>query len=569
MRSPNTLSRFWFLYGGILLVAVISVWRLFSLQIVHGEEYRIAAERQYVRPAGGVFDRGAIYLSKRDGTLVSAATTARGGAVIVNNTKLADRDAAYRTLATIVPLDRSEFDKKTADANDTYIELLRKVSEEDAATIRKAELSGITIEEDRWRVYPGGKLAAHTIGFMGYDGNTLTGRYGLERYYNDVLARRGDTQINFFAEMFGELASVVFERKPREGDIVTTIEPTVQTAVEDSLEKIWDTWRPQEAGAIVMDPKTGAIYAMASLPRFDLNNFRNETDAGVFSNPLVENVYEMGSTVKPLVMAAGLDAGVVTAKTTFDDKGVVVVDSAHIRNFDGKARGVVPMQEVLNQSLNTGMAFVTQRLGNDRTREYLLKYGIGQETGIDLPGEVHGIVDNLESPRDVEYVTASFGQGIAMTPIEITRALASLGNGGLLVNPHVVKEIKYTIGPKTTIVPNPPKRILKQETSEEITRMLVTVVDDALAHGTVKLPNHSIAAKTGTAQIARPDGRGYYEDRYLHSFFGYFPAYDPQFIVFYYQVYPKGAKYASETLTKPFMDTAKFLLNYYQVPPDR
>ena len=156
-----------------------------------------------------------------------------------------------------------------------------------------------------------------------------------------------------------------------------------------------------------------------------------------------------------------------------------------------------------------------------------------------------------------------------MTPIETTRALATIGNGGVLITPHVVDSITSRIGLSKKIVYNKGKQILKPETSEMVTRMLVRVVDEALVGGTAKLPRYSIAAKTGTAQRAKANGRGYYEDRYLHSFFGYFPAYDPQFLVFLYTVNPKGVKYASQTLTVPFMDTAKFLLNYYEIPPDR
>lgn len=179
------------------------------------------------------------------------------------------------------------------------------------------------------------------------------------------------------------------------------------------------------------------------------------------------------------------------------------------------------------------------------------------------------MVNNLNAPRDVEYATASFGQGIALTPVETIRALATLANGGKLVTPHLAEKIEYDDGTIEEIAHPEPKQVLKPETSEEISRMLSIVVDDALRGGTVALPNHSIGAKTGTAQMADSEGGGYYEDRYLHSFFGYFPAYEPRFIVFMYTVEPQGVRYASETLTDPFMEIARFLINYYSIPPDR
>ena len=227
------------------------------------------------------------------------------------------------------------------------------------------------------------------------------------------------------------------------------------------------------------------------------------------------------------------------------------------------------MQETLNQSLNTGMAHIVQKMGKEKFRNYFLNYKLGSETGIDLPNEAFGLVDNLNSPRDVEYATASFGQGIAMTPIAAARALAVLGNGGYLVTPHLVSRIDYDDGTSREMLYPKGDQVITKETSEEISRMLTAVVDDALAHGKYKMPHHTIGAKTGTAQIADPENGGYYEDKYLHSFFGYFPAYDPQFLIFLYTVEPKEVRYASETLTDPFMELAKFLINYYNIPPDR
>jgi cell division protein FtsI/penicillin-binding protein 2 len=207
-------------------------------------------------------------------------------------------------------------------------------------------------------------------------------------------------------------------------------------------------------------------------------------------------------------------------------------------------------------------------MGTSKFRDYFLGLQIGNKTGIDLPGETEGLVSNLHSPRKIEYATASYGQGIATTPIGTIRALASLASGGKVVTPHLARSIVYENGEVETIDPPEPKQVFSSETTETVSRMLVTVVDEALAGGNVALPHYTVAAKTGTAQMADPNG-GYYDDRYFHSFFGYFPAYDPRFIVLLYTVEPKGVRYASETLTDPFMDITSFLLNYYQVPPDR
>jgi cell division protein FtsI/penicillin-binding protein 2 len=268
-------------------------------------------------------------------------------------------------------------------------------------------------------------------------------------------------------------------------------------------------------------------------------------------------------------VAAGLDSGVITRDSTYYDAGSITLNTFTIRNYDGKGRGTVPMQEVLNQSLNTGVAYIADKMGREKFRDYFYNFKLGSESGIDKPSEIHGKIDNLKLARDVYYATASFGQGIALTPIATTRALAVLGNGGYLVTPHLVSRIEYEDGTSRDIRYPDGAQVISAKTSEEISRMLTTVVDDALGQGKYSMPHHTIGAKTGTAQIADPNGGGYYEDKYLHSFFGYFPAFNPQFIVFMYTVEPKGVRYASETLTLPFMEIAKFLINYYDVPPDR
>jgi cell division protein FtsI/penicillin-binding protein 2 len=445
--------------------------------------------------------------------------------------------------------------------------------EDDAAdAIDALKLPGVKLYRNQWRYYPGKSLAARTVGFIGYgdDGQTLVGKYGLERYYDTTLSRDSEhLSVNFFAEIFGNLRTLFFDADAVEqGDIVTTIEPTVARTLDRVLDAAEEKWQSKLTGGIIINPQTGEVIALNVVPSFDLND---RTGVGIeqFRNPLVEDVYEMGSIIKPLTMAAGLDAGVVTPHSTYYDAGSIELNTFTIRNYDGRGRGTTDMQQVLSQSLNTGVAYVTKLLGHDRFRDYFYNLKLGSETGIDLPGEAHGLVRNLESPREVEYATASFGQGIAITPIETVRALSTLANGGTLITPHLVKSIEYTDG---TVHPvNYPEgdRVFKQETSEDITRMLIRVVDEALKGGKAKNEYYTVAAKTGTAQIANPQTGKYYDDRYLHSFFGYFPAYDPQFLIFLYTVEPKGAQYASETLTDSFLELVQFLINYYALPPDR
>lgn len=539
------------------------------LQIVHQSDFADKADRQYVRPAQYTFNRGTIYLQAKDGSLVSGATVKTGYIIVINPKLLVDAEDTYQKISNIITVDRDDFMMRAGKKNDTYEEIAKKVEESKGKAIEALKIKGVNIYEDRWRLYPGGELAAHVLGFVGFKGDELAGRYGLERSYEDVLRRNADSvYVNFFAELFSNIKNIAKDQ-PLEGDIVTTLEPTVQSFLERKVKETNGKWGSDTTGGIIIDPKTGEIYAMALHPTFDPNSFQSEKTSDVFSNFMVEDVREMGSIIKPLTVAAGLDSGAITAATTYNDTGCIILNTKSICNYDGKARGITPMQEVLNHSLNLGVSFITQKMGNEKFTTYFKNFGLGEKTGIDLPNESTGLISNLDTPRDLEHANASFGQGIAISPLETVRALATLGNGGYLINPHVVKQVNYKIGYSKVTPITKGKQVISEATSKEITRMLVNVVDVALLNGKAKNVHYSVAAKTGTAQISLPGGGGYYADRYLHSFFGYFPAKDPKFLVFMYTIYPKGVKYASETLTEPFLDTSKFLINYYELPPDR
>ena len=579
MKTSSFSNRVRIIFGFFIFFTLIIITRLYFLQIVKGEAFSEKADRQYVSVTVDTFNRGSIFFSGKKDILFSAGTLKSGYIIALNNKNIISTDIEkyYKELSEIIPIEADIFYSKISKKDDPYEEIATHVSEEEVKKIKELNLSGIIIEKEKWRYYPGDDLASRLIGIVGYNGDNIEGRYGLEKYYEDVLARKdSNLYVNTFAEIFSNLSNTIKKDKEREGDIITSIDPEVQGYIEKIVSDTNNKWDSKMTGAVVIDPNTGEIYSMAVSPTFNLNNFKDEKDVSVFANPLISNAYEMGSIIKPLTMAAGLDTGDVTAKTTYNDKGFLEIDGRTIYNFDKKGRGVVDMQAVLNNSLNTGVTFVMNKMGKEKFTEYFQKYGIGSETGIDLPNEASGnignILNNLNNKKQIEYATASFGQGISMTPIITVRALSVLANGGKLIIPHVVNKIDYQVGlSKNISYVDEAKQVLKKETSEEISRMLVRVVDEALMGGDMKMKNYSIAAKTGTAQMARPanEGGGYYSDRWLHSFFGYFPAYNPRFLVFLYTVEPKNIDYASKTLTEPFFDITKFLINYYEITPDR
>ena len=557
--------------AGALLIASSLYWT----QVVNGRMYAAKADEQYVKRSGVAFDRGSIYFLSKDGTRAAAASLGTGYVLFMNPTLIASPGATFDALSQYVKLDRAEFMRKASKPGDMYEELSKQIPETDTLSIKNLGLAGVGVKKENWRSYPGGSMAAHELGIIGEDASSTAavGRYGLERSYESVLSRAGTgSDANAFAQIFSNVRDSMFGGGTgANGDVVTTIEPAVQKYLEKILGQTSAVWHPDEIGGVIIDPSTGEVLAMSSLPTFDPNNTALVTDILVLSNPLVESSYEMGSIMKPLTMATGLDTGAITADTTYDDTGTMVLNGKTIGNYDKKARGITDMQEILSQSLNMGAAWVALKVGKDDFAKYFTSFGIGAKTGIDQPNEATGIVGNLKSGRDVEIATAAYGQGLAISPIAMTRALSVLANGGYLVTPHLAKEIDFADGTAKTVDAKKSGPILRKDTTDEVTRMLVKVVDEkmSVAHPSLRMERYSIAAKTGTAQIPDHANGGYYSDRYLHSFFGYFPAYDPKFLVFLYQVHPKGAEYASETLTDPFGEITKYLINYYDIAPDR
>ncbi len=587
-----------FICGGIFLIA-----KLYILQVAKHEVYRDLADRQYIKKSGVPEDRGSIFFTLKDGTAIPAATMKTYYTLYINPKSLATQvkagkytsadgqvltevgtvlqDLAMRighilkTTATTTQSGQPLTEVNTLPAVEaklasTYSELYKNLDDAQVEQIRKLNFNFLGLVKDKKRYYPGGDLASHVIGLLGYKGDELAGRYGLEKYYQANLIRKESAYTNFFADIFSGAKKMISDDEKFEGDIYTTIEPVVQKELQKMIAHIHQDQNSELTGAIIMDPYTGEIMAMAEMPSFNPEQTKSVKDITVYNNDIVDSAHEMGSIIKPLTMAVGIDTGKVHAESTYDDEGFIKVRDRTMYNFDKKGRGVITLQTALSQSLNTGFVYISRLVGNDALTDYFYKFGLGEKTMIDLPDESAPLTQNLKK-GDVEHATAAFGQGIAMTPLGTIRALAVIANGGYLVQPHVVSKIKYSLGAEKTIdIPkfDKDKQILKDETVDEVRRMLVYNVDNSLLKGNGKNPRYSIGAKTGTAQIASPDG-GYYQDRNIHTFIGFFPAYKPKCIVFIYTIWPKNAEFASESLARSFLDLSSFLIQYYEIPPDR
>jgi stage V sporulation protein D (sporulation-specific penicillin-binding protein) len=564
-------SRIRLILGFLILAALAIIVQLYLVQIVRGEEYSQKADRQFSSGGGGLFDRGSIYFTRKDGTLISAATLATGFLVAINPQTLVDPEAAYEAIHEVTErvISQEAFLAGAEKKSLVHIEVAHKLSEEEGKALSAKKIPGVQVLKERWRAYPGDTLASQTIGIVSYgSGDALAGQTGLEKTYDETLLRSGDSLYrNFFAQLFSNVGNLLVDaRDAREGDIITTIEPEVETRLADNIRKLNARYSSKESGGIIMDPATGAIIGMASYPTYDGNELQN-VDPLLLGNPFVERVYEFGSIMKPLTMTAGLDAGVITPETTYTDTGCITVNTRKICNWDQKARGVVSMRQVIMQSLNVGASWIATQLGQERFRDYFMKL-FGEKTGVDLPYETKALLGNLSTKEKVNYDTMSFGQGIAVTPMQMIRALGAIANRGEMVEPHLVSAIRLNSGIVRDLEWSERVSVFSASSTRETTEMMGAVTDEILNNGSAKIPTMSVAAKTGTAQLTKPGG-GYYEDRFFHSFIGFFPSYNPRFIILLYTNDPKGVKYASETLNATFLDLVHFLIDYYAVPPDR
>jgi cell division protein FtsI/penicillin-binding protein 2 len=564
-------SRIRFVLASIAFIAFLVLVRLYFVQIVHGDDYTQKADRQFASGGSGLFDRGSIYFTDKNTTIISAATLATGFLVAINPQTLTNPENVYTLLAAhaSTTISHDAFLLAAAKKGQVYIEVAHHVSETDGQALSALEIPGVQILRERWRYYPGDSLASQAIGIVSYgSGDALIGQTGLEAEYDGTLARSNDSLYkNFFAELFSNVGNLLVSAKnTREGNVVTTIEPQVQMRLEHDLALVNQKYSSKESGGIIMDPTTGALIAFASYPSYDNNN-RQEVDPALLGSPLVEDTHEFGSIMKPLTMASALNAGVITPNTTYNDTGCITVNTRKICNWDLKAHGVIPMEQIIIQSLNVGASWVATELGQDKFRAYFTTL-FGEKTNIDLPSEGHALLSNLGTTQQVNFDNMSFGQGIAMTPVQMIRALGALANGGVMVHPHLVSAIRLDSGVVREPDWSQKTSVFSPDAVRETAQMMTAGFDEKLDGGKAKIPTMSVAVKTGTAQLTDGHG-GYYSDRYFHSIVGFFPSYSPRFIILLYTNDPKNVQYASETLDTTFLDLTHFLIDYYQIPPDR
>ncbi len=561
--------KIYFLLVVIGLVFGYLFFCLYKLQIVQHKEFLSKREVQ-----NKLFNinqkRGTVYATRKDGELVPMALDEVWYKLIISpkDIPISYGDRLYELLSKIVTIDKEGFEKKLQNKKDSYEEITT-INKEDAQRIEDLNIFGVYTNKDFKRIYPMNEIAAKIVGFVGDGEGGVEGKYGLEKFYESDLSGSNGKKSSFFSEIFSSGNTEQDISK----NIVTTLEPNVSRFLYELLGKMKMEWQADIVAAIVMKVDTGEIVAMEALPSFDPNKF-NEASIESFANPSINGVYELGSIMKPITMSAGVNENLVNPNSTYEDKGFVKVDEYTIWNFDKKVRGIQTMQDVISNSLNTGAVYVQKLLGQEKFKKYFDNFGLKENTSVDFSNEALNLVSNLEGNVKVNFATAAFGQGVAVTPLSMLSALNIIVNTGKKVCPHFLKYKLYSDNTKAeytcdlNLLGDDGKQVITENTANTVKQMMIELIETGLAKGRYKDTNYFVGAKTGTAQLPSPDGK-YYQDKFIHSYYTFFPGDKPEFSVLIYQVNPKDGSLASLTLAPYATKIKDFLLDYYNVVPDR
>ena len=564
-------NRNWRIYGlafFIFFVASCILIKLYVLQIARYSTYVALAENQHSSTTELAAKRGEIFLQDENEPYPIAVNRELQMAYAVPR-EMNDINEAANKLSDTLGLDQEFVKEKLSNPNDMFEILKHKLSDDEVRKIKDAKIAGVYLMPENFRYYPAGELAAQVVGFVGSNGDQQRGMYGIEAYWEKELKGEAGMR-NQESDSRGSWIPVSDRsvQETKDGpDIILTINHTVQFEVEKILKQAIDGFKADSGTIIVMDPKTGKILAMANQPSFNPNEFSSTEDISRFASPAVSSPYEVGSVFKAFTEAIGIDDGKINADSTYSDTGVVKEAGYEIHNSDMKANGTQTMTEVLEKSLNTGVIYIEKLVGNRVFADYVERFGFGEKSGIDLPGEVPGNTKNLDNPNTtINFFTAAFGQGISITPLQLISGYGALANKGVLMKPQIVDKLRYSDGHEEEIKSEEVRRVISESSARQISEMLRAVVTNG--HGKrADVPGYLVGGKTGTAQVAKSDAKGYVEGINIGSFAGYAPTNDPKFVVLVKMVDPKTVQWAESSAAPTFGQVMKFLLEYYKVQP--
>ncbi len=463
------------------------------------------------------------------------------------------------------------WDERLRKQKDPYEPLKHLVSDSEIESINNFKLEGIHSTPEMTRFYPEKGIGSQLIGFVGKraENSMLKGYDGIEACYDKMLSGEPGflrSELDSSGRMIATAGKDL--RKAEDGyDIYLTIDKAVEFYACSELNKAIEQYNALRGSLIAMEPQTGRIIALCNAPEFDPNKYNEYEDASIFNNNAVFESYEPGSVFKPLTLAAAIDAGKVDPFTTYVDTGELYISKFRIGNSIDTPQGVTTMTQVLEKSLNTGAVFAAQKLGLEEFKRYVEAFGFGHKTEIDLCGESAGDISSLNDPNPVYLATASFGQGITTTPLQLVRSYAAMANDGKLMEPYVVEKIEKKDG---TIIEEKKPKIVGQVISPQSSRLIKSMMVSAVNNGYGKLarvPGYLVGGKTGTAQVADLERGGYSSD-FNHTFVGVAPFNNPRLAMVIKLERVKAVPFAESSATPLFGKIAKFILDYYNVPTE-
>ncbi len=571
-QHPWRLTAVWVVF---VLCAVAVVGRMFWLQVWQHNDFSHLADQQHQLAEDIQAERGTIFTQDSrvavldEEHLFPVATNQQFYLVYAQTYAIDDPEAVATELNSVLDLPEevmSRITQQLAKQNDPYEPLVHRVTEEKITALAALDLPGIAWEKEYLRYYPSEQVGSNVLGFVGWVDDELLGQYGVEGYFQDDLAGQEGYRYTARDAAGRPIAIAVGNERPAADgvDIVLTIDDAIQSFACNALNEGVKRYDADGGAVVVLDPQTGAVLAMCSNPTFNPNAYGEVEDASWYVNKAIFDPYEPGSIFKPITMAAALDQGAVTPETTYEDTGEVVIEPHTIKNSDLQAHGIQTMVGVLKESLNTGMIFAMRQVGPNLFKEYIERFGFGEKTGIRLQTEQAGVIDSLQRRGEIYAATASFGQGITTTALQMVNAYAAIANGGILMRPYVIDRIISPDSTETITEPERLRRVIEPRTANVLSGMLVEVVRNGHA-GKAGVDNYYIAGKTGTAQVAEG---GEYGNQTIHSFVGFGPVADPAFVMIVRLDHPTAARFSSDTAAPVFGKIAEFILQYYQVPPD-
>lgn len=556
-----------------LIGALAIIVQLFRLQILQHDYYSTLALSSHEIYEKLHPTRGQIYFSSalNDGLYPVAVNRIYYKIFAVPKEIALDQvESTTKKLEEILqlpPEKSADWRDKLSKTGDPYEPLARKIDEEKMNRIKEINLPGIYGSTEIYRFFPEENVGSAVLGFCSFDKEeNLVGNYGIEGYWNKILSGKPGFLMGERSAKGGwiSLAGMTNVEAENGADIVLTIDRALQFKACSRLAEGMEAFKAKSASLIMVDPKTGAILAMCSVPDYDPNNYSKVDNVSAFNNQATFSPYEPGSVFKPLVMSAGIDLGLVSPGTTFNDPCERKFDIYTIHNALNKCYGNnVTMTNVLENSINTGMIWVAERIRYDRMGDYLRQYGFGQKTGIPLDSEAAGNIASLDKKSPIFSAQASFGQGLTVTPIQLAMAYSAIANNGVVPKPYLVKEIRYPGGQVEKHLPEMTNQVISPRTAKLVTGMLTSVVEKTYVNS-VKMSDYYIAGKTGTAQIPGPGG---YTEETNHTFAGFAPANNPKFVMIVRYEKPERL-WAESTAAVVFKDVADFALDYFGVEKD-